>query len=529
VKAKPYLASLSATGGQPPYQWSIASGSLPAGVQLNATKGTLSGTATQLGTFYFTVRGLDAMSQDVQQAFTLDVLANASCGPPAYDCSRTDLDIAQLPSTIPNMGNITGANTIITDPNFGNPIVRITDWNTDPALPSSSRSFVSAASGSADENLWNVDSTLFILQSLGDAGYPFTFDASTMKAARMYVSSSPSTNGFKLTDGGIWSRVNPNLLYTISGTVISKYDFTDRSNPPSPQSVFDFTSSRNCLRAGFSATWQTKGGVSAGDTVFAAGFSNSGNQGTGIYVAAYKVGRGCTLLNTQTGQVTGDWGSNGTIDIVDRWTVHNVKLSKDGNWLIVAPQNCTSSNCSVGPYFWQIGTTNVTSCGQANDGQCGGHWTEGYTHWINNYNNGYEAMRPFSNPMLDEELGSVMPSGIVVPLDEHSSWNNADPADSLPFFLSYWSPLSPFPAAWYNEITGVVPDGSGKVWRFAHTFISSKSQYFSTKYGIGSVSQDGRWFIFSSDWMGTLGSESGSAKCTIGVNCRGDVFVVELN
>ena len=31
-----------------------------------------------------------------------------------------------------------------------------------------------------------------------------------------------------------------------------------------------------------------------------------------------------------------------------------------------------------------------------------------------------------------------------------------------------------------------------------------------------------------SDWMGNLGSESGAATCTIGTDCRGDVFVVEL-
>lgn len=28
-------------------------------------------------------------------------------------------------------------------------------------------------------------------------------------------------------------------------------------------------------------------------------------------------------------------------------------------------------------------------------------------------------------------------------------------------------------------------------------------------YGIGTVSQDDRFFIFSSDWMGTLGSQTG--------------------
>jgi hypothetical protein len=95
--------------------------------------------------------------------------------------------------------------------------------------------------------------------------------------------------------------------------------------------------------------------------------------------------------------------------------------------------------------------------------------------------------------------------------------------------VSFWSSVSPFPAAWYNEITGVAPDGSGKVWRFSHSFITSKSQVFNAYYGIGSVSQDGKFFLMSSDWMGTLGSESGTSSCTIGKDCRSDAFVVELN
>lgn len=320
------------------------------------------------------------------------------------------------------------------------------------------------------------------------------------------------------------------MLYTATGTSIYKYDFTDRTNPPSAQLVFDFTSTSGCLPAGFNVTWRSKGGVSFGDTVFGMAYSNAGGQGTGIYAVAYKVGSGCTVLNTRTGQVSGDWGASGTIGINDRWAIHNAKLSKDGNWLIVAPETCLSSNCSQGPYFWQIGTTNVSSCGDgfASGQRCGGHWTEGNDHWENNNLTGNQVLRPFAEPTEVEELTSVLPRDLRAPLDEHASWNNVDPADSLPFFLTTWSTLHPFPAPWYNEITGVAADGSGTVWRFAHSFITGRSHLFSTAYGIGSISQDGRFFIFSSDWMGTLGAQDGASTCKIEKNCRGDVFVVEL-
>ena len=526
VVATPYSATLTATGGQPPYQWSLVSGSLPAGLQLGASKGTLSGAATRSGTFAFSVKVTDASSRTAEQSLSLSVTSAQACGPPVY-CSRTDTDIVQLPAAPPNVGNLSGANTIVTDPDFGNRIVRITDANTNPDAAYKNRTLDSTASGSADDNLWNIDSTLLIVQDTGSAGYPFTFNPSTLQAARMYISSFPATNGLMLPNGGIWSRVSPNVLYTNAGTAISKYDFTDRSNAPSPQLVYDFTSSPNCLPAGFTETWRTTGGVSSDDTVFAMGYSNGGSQGTGIYAVAYKVGSGCSILNTQTGQVGGDWGAKGTINIADRWTVHNVKLSKDGNWAIVSKTNCTTSSCSA-PYFWQIGTTNVISCGEG--GYCGGHFTEGYTHWVNNDNTplSNQVVRLFAQPSSATALTHVFPPGITGNLDQHQSWNNVDPADSVPFISSTWSPTTPFPAPWYNEIIAVAADGSGTTWRFAHSFNTTKSLNFSTQYAIGSVSQDGKFFLFSSDWMGKLGSESGTPTCTIGTDCRGDAFVLEL-
>ena len=528
IAGQSYSASLTAEGGISPYQWNIASGSLPDGLQVSSTSGDIFGLPSRMGTFTFGVRVTDASGQSALQNLSLLVSASKGvCGPPVY-CSRTDVKIAQLPQAAPSIGSLTGANVVVTDPDFNNRIVRVTDWNTDPSLPASKRSFVSAASGSAEENLWNVDSSLFILQSLGGWAYPFSFDPSTMRAARLYTSSYPSTAGLKLHDGGTWSRVDPNVLYSYAGTSIIKYDFSDRTNPPAAQSVFDFTSGAHCLPAGFNVTWSARGGVSVGDTSFALAYSNTGNQGTGIYAVVYRVGSGCTVLNTQTGRVTGDWGASGTIPIPDRWTIHNVKLSKDGEWMILVASSCNSTSCSRGPYFWQVGTTNVTYC--AEGGQCSGHWTLGYRHWVNDTNSpmGNQVMRLMSQPAAVTTLTGLLPLGIRAPLDQHQSWNNADPGDSVPFLSTTWSSSKPFPAPWYNEIIGIASNGSGKVWRFAHSYISAQSQLFATKYGIGSVSQDGRFFLFSSDWMGKLGSQSATVACTVGKDCRGDAFIVEL-
>lgn len=55
-----YEAALDATGGVPPYRWEITSGSLPDGLELNPSTGTVSGIPTAPGQFEFTVTVSDS-------------------------------------------------------------------------------------------------------------------------------------------------------------------------------------------------------------------------------------------------------------------------------------------------------------------------------------------------------------------------------------------------------------------------------------------------------------------------------------
>ncbi len=75
-----FQVTLNATGGVQPYHWSIASGTLPSGLSLNADTGVLSGTALRGGQFGFSMQVSDSSSpapQTAMKALTLSVLAFA--------------------------------------------------------------------------------------------------------------------------------------------------------------------------------------------------------------------------------------------------------------------------------------------------------------------------------------------------------------------------------------------------------------------------------------------------------------------
>ena len=77
-KGSVYSAVLQANGGTPSYTWSIKSGSLPAGLNLNASTGVISGTATAAGTSNFTVQVVDTGSPAQTQTAAASITINPS-------------------------------------------------------------------------------------------------------------------------------------------------------------------------------------------------------------------------------------------------------------------------------------------------------------------------------------------------------------------------------------------------------------------------------------------------------------------
>jgi len=119
--------------------------------------------------------------------------------------------------------------------------------------------------------------------------------------------------------------------------------------------------------------------------------------------------------------------------------------------------------------------------------------------------------------------------------DDHPT-NKNDPlgTHAYPVFTSTYSPETPSGTITYsysNEIIGWQQTG-GPVMRFGHTFNSSlapSSCCFPAEYAIGAVSSTGRFYLFTTDGEGTLGSTSGGTSCSITAGtCRSDVFLLNL-
>jgi hypothetical protein len=499
--------------------------------------------ASSAGTVNVVVTDPNGGSGTLTSGFTFQGAASV-CGPPNY-CARTDFNVQQISST-PNVGALVGANTIVTDPDFGSKIVRITDSQTE-GEEGRNDNFMGDCGGSAESNVFDSSDGYLYVCDNGSAVHPMTWNPTTMQAASMYVSSYPSTNGLRLL-----TLRGPQFSFTIPGRLrgmdissgnldLVEYDLTSAS-PPSEVVDYNFSNS-NCLpsTAGGSVEWVEVPTSSADDNTFMTAFSFSaeGGQNTGYYVVVWNRTNGCRWYNTKAGTVGGQWGITGSISISDTYLIHNVRISKDGNWAKITAEGCVGTCHADLPYIWDIATNAVSACSTS---ECGGHQAAGYTHMVNTLADVPQQMQlihPLDSILTYSDLWSYPSQGPATNenWDNHLSWQNANSSDSNPYLYSSFTTNGTITDAWDDEVVGQSVDGSGKVWRFCHTFATTQdTANFPAQYAIGAVSQDGKFFMWSSDWSGQLGDCGSNISCTsgqsdtcvIGTNCRGDVFVVQL-
>ncbi|MGB0103109.1 MAG: hypothetical protein WBP51_02805 [Candidatus Sulfotelmatobacter sp.] len=366
---------------------------------------------------------------------------------------------------------------------------------------------------SAETNAWNADGTKFYVLTPGGQFVLYDFDEAKMKARQRGV--------MPVTEGD-FSHIQPNILY-----------FARRSNPAFQQ--YDVSNGQitmlhkvsDCLTVSppdvaFSVTASADDGRM--ETMLGPG------QDINFMVYVYDRELGCRWYNTRTGQIGGQWGPRGTIAAPDRYLMHNTNISPSGKYIWIE-----RGSSFVGAYWliWEVDTVQVTAC----PSRCLGHHAVGYSHAVGppEESHPFELLsRPLDNLSATSSLIRDLPAGDPNHFyDMHISWNDADPNDENPFCLSTYNggntniPGAPLDAAgpWENEIDCVEPhprDAKGsRVWRFAHTYSTAKNGFWSTPRG--NVSQDGRFFMFTSDWQDQLGKKPFNKQ-----QYRHDVFIVEL-
>lgn len=441
---------------------------------------------------------------------------------------RTDIAIIQ-PASPALFSGLLGARTIVTDPNYATQtlIRKFLAWLSSgwSGAPTNARLTDGNTAGyksifTADEptNLaWNSNDTMLIVRHVGGVSMLMQFDPKTMLGNLL-----PGTY-----NKSCFSCKHPGTLFTLIGTQLFQTTFIQVNGAWTQQSsvmVADFAS---ILPSGFKVNWSGVLMHSLDDNIFYVAFSE-GPQDTGYYLCVWHASSlttkyGYRMLNTETGQVTGDWGQVGT-STSRSWgfTIHDAVMTANYQYGLMT---FVGEN---GPSVWDIKTLNVIS------GIQGGHHARGFLHYYaGGVGGGQFGEVPYANPTTSRLIvpAANLPKNQVPPQvftgAQHPGFGKIDRSDKSIFWAGWYDSTPPFTCAYANEITGYDAQ-TGTVCRACQTYNSGLSKEFDVAHAMIIPSQTGKFVAYSSDMMGGLGSTSGAAQGTLGVDARGDVFVVQV-
>jgi hypothetical protein len=195
-------------------------------------------------------------------------------------------------------------------------------------------------------------------------------------------------------------------------------------------------------------------------------------------------------------------------------------MGQEGRYVVIT---VGSGSPSAGIAVWDLDAGTIGWCGV----RCGGHKVSAYGLFLNNDNLpggtylGYQVLKRTVSALGTASQLIPAPPSPVRGTDSHYSWGNAQPTVLAPVIASSTGdglgdgPVRDF---WDREIIAIATDGSGRVWRLAH----HRSLFHSFYDGPhATVSRDGRYVLFQSNWGRTLGPDESGAP-------RQDVFVLEL-
>jgi hypothetical protein len=404
-------------------------------------------------------------------------------------------------------------NHVFADPDFGSSMVRATDATTNFLFPDTAF----RTEGSGEQNEWSADSGKFYVIGHGGDNFAFAFNRATMA-----ISSLPGANPgqglvLPLRPGPTFSFSDPDLIYGTSEPdtlTITSYRFSTGVSSP-------VINTRTCgvqppLGSGTAVVSDDDVSVSLDDKRLS--ISEGGAQfGSHMFVVVYDKKYGCRWYNTQTGQIGGQWGATGAATVTTPYFIRHANLSRSGKYVFIIVD-------WFGWYVWDLSTLTVSACPiNSTTDQCAGYGAVGYNSLVNSpamLGDTQTVKRPFSKISTISQL--VWPIAYNWGQNRHFTWSNVDVNDKAPVCGSSYGYDGDIEQPYAQEIFCIETDGAAStIWRFAHNRATYVPPFFQTQ-PLGSVSRNGRFLLFTSDWDQQLGTAADGTPLS-------DVFIVKLD
>ncbi len=253
-----YASALTATGGVPPYTFSITVGALPPGLSLNSSTGAITGTLTTAGTFNFTAQVVDSKGNSATASCSIVVSPpaltltgptaaaqagiayssglNAAGGVAPYTFSITSGALPPGLSLNSSTGAITGTPTTAGTYNF---TAQVVDSKGDMAIASCSIVVTGAGTNPTTTSLTLVPSSIAV-GSLGPIAMTATVapvsGGGTPTGSVTYFNGSTQVGTATLSGGVGTFNFNPSSLavgiYSITAVYSGDSVFSASTSPP---------------------------------------------------------------------------------------------------------------------------------------------------------------------------------------------------------------------------------------------------------------------------------------------------------
>jgi hypothetical protein len=548
--------------------------SSPAGISCTVTGGSgcsaslASGTVTVSEvpgsgqTFYGWTGGCTGSGSTCTFSLTANtsVAAVFQCGPPIYPCStRSTSPVGTL---TPPFSTSTPFNTVVYSPLNPtlDPITRFIDQNIVQYGTSTNlatligEANLTLSAGDVDNDT-SLHAQYVMIRASG--GPNWIFQTSIVNGALQNATNggeNPSL--FVYAPAFSFSRVSENVFYYFNGSSLEQATInagTPMSDKLTNNASFPFNIN-NCPGSPGTGTptWFSSLTVSANDSVFMFSAGWVTGQGYAHVAFAYSPTLGCSAI---------DLAPNGASSTYGNWYAYCIG-SCSGTPPSGTESLCTAPNYATGsgihdvfstvdgtveqiqggcwnpdenPAYWQINSGNVQTSSSLNppSGQAaGGHESIGYTHI--NFTNSPDPNNRVISPLTTANIANFTPLSTLT--IDAGDFHSVFPWDLNTYDLNYilfedscqnntpgsggyssacGSYLAP---NWLqNEVFGISPASStAGVVRFAETYNTGSSTYFSCGNGIGFGSQDGQWWFWIGDGLLNLGTDgNGKPLCSV--------------